>query len=254
MNILVVEDKYECALTAKEALSSKGNVINSYDLEDALNEIKHNQPGVVLTDMCFQEKGINSKIQKKEGNLIYISPYFNKKFQIEENEKYMLTLEKGTKEENTFENSNDINIFYRGINSEGKLKELESIALETESISDLMRFVWGKYDLNSEEMFEEEMRGGIKFSPPMGYYIFKESQKKNLPVVIITNTSHAGYTLPVISWLGIEEFFRVGREYIRREKSNDNNSFLKSGKVIFSDKINSEDWILAFNQALKQKK
>ena len=44
MNILVVEDKYECALTAKEALSSKGNVINSYDLEDALNVIKHNQP------------------------------------------------------------------------------------------------------------------------------------------------------------------------------------------------------------------
>ena len=271
MNLLVVEDKYECAQVAKEALSPKGNVTNVYDLENALHYINFKSPDMVLTDMCFGERGINVELLNKGENLAYHSSLMKKDFDIKKEGEYFIILNRGKQEQL------EDKLKFSPKNSKGRLKELEYTSfgfkmspilaeIESKEITDKEFFqefinftkeeilkynIWDEF----KGQFEEWAKGNLKLNPPMGYYVIKKSKEKDIPVVAITSTAHGVYALPALSELNMENLLELGLKYNYREHVKyEDPVLLNSGKVIFSDKVNPEAWLLAFDQALKQKK
>ena len=233
--LLIVDDKLTCLAEGYYASRKTGYETDfACDLEDALDCLAKNQYAGIITDMCFQERGINADTRNEEtqnplawlGMLeienLPLPEYKNEEFKkkLDElkasyttlppalRETYKRALTKSAKFENRKKwESEDKRIEYEGKTSEELRKEVtkNSLTALLNAIKEDYNFLDNLYqnrlipntDISSVERYirEENSADSPRSNPALGYFIIKEAKNKGIPTGVITATSHTSHAI-----------------------------------------------------------
>ncbi len=140
----------------------------------------------VITDMCFHEKGVSVESWIAES-------YFKDECNPTAQKTLREVMEKSKKTKGS----------YLGETSEELRQEVIKASLEFQDAPTGRE----KYTVGRDEIVSRN--NSERSNPALGYFVIKECQKQNIPVVFITSLGHGNYIPPAIMATGlleIEEF------------------------------------------------
>lgn len=284
--LLIIEDKFDNLIHAYIAATKRGYEADlSCDLESALRLIDSRNYSGIITDMTFQEKGINESsdehnfasifLHKKMGIMTWAEEYCNSKNEstskdaLKTIEQYNGLPQKVLNAYDEALSKSELRVITKWPGESIERKAVESYGetsqnLRQEVIKNSQEFT---LDDLSEDLIGWDLHVKkadyfdiVKYNgkdtelilsasnPALGYIIIKEGQKKNIPLAVVTSTSHANHVIPALLGTGIttkqeiiEHFNKKAREIIYYTKSrrltDGGNDLCKSEGFAILDKI-----------------
>lgn len=210
MRILIVEDKIENLTNAVEYLRQLGHtVFYSVDLSGARKILQTEKLDGVMTDICFQENGINSEYFSPEKphpeGIMYVRAKCNPPKDVYKYVLERLSISNPEKENTEVCGMKRDRARFLGNTSE-KLRE----EVIRESVKFCSALGWSGHSFSEEYVrglnSTSTQIGCIKpfhLNPALGYFVIKECMGKNIPVVFCTATGHAAHAIPAVLATGI---------------------------------------------------
>ncbi|NOY35451.1 MAG: response regulator [bacterium] len=221
-DILIVEDNSEYGMNATQAAREAGfNPVVVDTLCKAREYLKDNTPAIILTDMCFPVAGDDSLERGSLKQVVLKNRQLCKKIK----EMFLSVLrERSLEQDKIFEE------IFEGIEEKSPERRAEDYLLGE---------------------FESRFSDGNML--PSGYFIIRESIKRNIPYAVVTDVSgHGSDILYYIAGAGAmseEEALKVDKA---RQEDCDAPLVLDNPRIVLSKNKPKEDWLKAIKAAAKK--